>query len=172
MISFKTVFLSTVSLVLLVGCGSSADDTEVIRFVNMTTDGETVEVDNKKKLEWIGSNGKNQDACQPHSAATTESADVVSAKEHCSQLVFAKYEDWRVATPTEHQEHIMAMKNAEKTPYYISPACKRVIGVDANDTATAIYTHNSDSIGSVIVWSDLINETISNYGVKCVRDSE
>ena len=174
MIFLKIVFVSVVSLALLTGCGSSNnnDILDVTRFTNITIDGEVVEVDNTKNLGWIGSSGKNQDACQPHKAATTEFSDVSSAKEHCSQLVFAGHEDWRVATPIEHQEYILAMEGVEKVPYYISTACKRVIGVDGNDTAKAIHTHNSDSIGSMMLWSDLINEVSSSYGVKCVRDTK
>ena len=179
----KTVILSSIiASLVLVGCGgnsSSSDgennsatnipNTTDTRFTTMTMDSETVEVDNMKKVEWVGSVGKNQNACQPHAAATTEEADIDMAKAHCSQLVFATHSDWRVATPAEIKEHVTAMKAAGKTPFYANPACPRLIGVMSN-TATAVNTHNSTPIGGETTWADLINSTASNYGVKCVRN--
>ena len=176
--SKKMILSSIIVSLLLLGCGNSSSSTEATtsmttdsdtRFTSMIMDGETVEVDSMKKVEWVGSVGKNQNACQPHVAATTESADIAGAEGHCSQLVFGTHDDWRVATPAEHKEHITAMNTAGKTPFYANPACPRLIGVDATK-ATAVNTHNSTPIGAETTWVDLINSTASNYGVKCIRD--
>jgi len=178
----KKIMLSAfIASLLLVGCGdgNSTSDTTTprgttmpsndTRFTTMVMDTETIEVDNEKKVEWIGSAGKNQNACQPHAAATIESSDIAGAKAHCSQLVFATHSDWRVATPAEHKEHITAMNAVGKTPFYANPACPRLIGV-MGSSATAVNTHNSTPIGGETTWADLINSTASNYGVKCIRD--
>ena len=184
----KTIILSSIiTSLLLVGCGNSSDNNSIsnsnssntittpstidTRFSTMTMDTETVEVDNMKKVEWVGSVGKNQNACQPHAAATTEAADIAGAKAHCSQLVFATHSDWRVATPAEIKEHVTAMEAAGKIPFYANPACPRLIGVMGN-TATAVNTHNSTPTGGETTWANLINSTASNYGVKCIRSTE
>lgn len=180
----KTIILSSIiASLVLVGCGSddsnssnssnttSTPSTTDTRFSTMIMDTETVEVDNMKKVEWVGSVGKNQNACQPHAAATTESADIAGAKAHCAQLVFATHDDWRVATPAEHKEHVTSMEAVGKIPFYANPACPRLIGV-MGSTATAVNTHNSTPTGGETTWANLINSTASNYGVKCIRSIE
>ena len=177
--SNKIILTSIITSLVLVGCGnaSSSDTRDTTdssanntRFTTMTTDTETVEVDTMKNIQWVGSVGKNQNACKPNGAATTESADIAAAKAHCAQLVFANHNDWRVATPREHKEHITAMRAAGKTPYYANAACPRLIGVMGTH-ATAVNTHNSAPIGAETPWETLINATASNYGVKCVRNA-
>jgi len=186
----RTIILSAfIASLLLAGCGDGSSSTDSTtspsattsptttmpstnndtRFTTMVMDTETVEVDTMKKVEWVGSVGKNQNACQPHAAATTESSDIAGAKGHCAQLVFATHDDWRVATPAEHKEHITAMNAAGKIPFYANPACPRLIGV-MGSSATAVNTHNSTPIGAETTWANLINSIASNYGVKCIRD--
>jgi hypothetical protein len=168
------ILTSIIASFVLIGCGgnsSSDPENSDTRFTTMLMDTETIEVDNLNKVEWIGSAGKNQNACQPHGAATTEVSDIAGAKAHCSQLVFASHDDWRVATPAEHKEHVTAMNTAGKTPFYANPACPRLIGV-VGTSATAVNTHNSTPIGGETTWANLINSTASNYGVKCIRNIE
>ncbi len=167
------ILISLIASLVLVGCGNSSssdDGTKNTRFSTMTMDTETVEVDKLKKVQWVGSVGKNQNACKPNGAATTQSADIAGAKAHCAQLVFSGHNDWRVATPGEHKEHITAMKLAGKTPYYANAACPRLIGV-MGTRATAVNTHNSMPIAAETTWVNLINATASSYGVKCIRES-
>ena len=182
--SKEIILSSIIASLLLVGCGNGSSTTDNTmtptettmpnttadtRFTTMVMDTETIEVDTMKKVEWIGSAGKNQNACQPNAAATTESSDIAGAEAHCSQLVFATHDDWRVATPAEHKEHITGMNAVGKTPFYANPACPRLIGV-MGTSATAVNTHNSTPIGGETTWANLISSTASNYGVKCVRD--
>lgn len=157
---------------LLIGCGNSANNnddnsTSTTRFTTTVVMGDTLRVDNIKKLEWIGSAGNN--ACSPHSAATTEMADIASGKAHCEALTFAGKNDWRMATAKEHQEFITGMKDAKLTPFYANPACPRLIGTDGT-SATAVNTHNSTPVGEMIPWATLLMQSATNFGVKCVRD--
>ena len=180
-----TLILGTIAAsIILSGCGSSGSSTnnngmntgntnggggQTARFTKMTMMGDTVEQDNQTKLEWVGSVGSNgTTACQPHAAATTEMADIAAAKAHCDALVFASHEDWRVATAAEHAAFITGMNAAGMTPYYANPACPRLIGTDGTN-ATAVNTHNSNPIGAMTPWATLLNQSATNFGVKCVR---
>jgi hypothetical protein len=169
--------LSTLSITLVMsGCGDddntskTNEDNTSTRFEQVTMMNDTVERDNQTKLEWVGSSGSMSTACVPHSAATTQEEDIASAKAHCDALVFAGHSDWRVATPAEHATFIADMNSAGKTPFYLNPACPRVIGVDGDNTAKAVNTHNSTPVAAMTPWSTLLTQGATNFGVKCVRD--
>ena len=173
-----------VASMIMVGCGSSNSSTNSdtnttttgtntggtsTRFTTMDISGDTVRRNETTKLEWVGSSGKNgTNACKPHPAATTEDADIASAKAHCSALDFAGHMDWRVATKAEHKEFVTGMSAAGIVPYYVNPKCPRLIGVDGS-VAIAVNTHNSTPVGAYTTWDNLLKLDKTNFGVKCVR---
>lgn len=158
------------SSLLFIACGSDNDSTtNTDRFTTMEMMGDTLRVDTMKKLEWVGSAGMN--ACSPHAAATTEEADIASAQTHCQALVFGGHDDWRMATASEHQDFITGMNDAGIVPFYANPACPRLIGVDSG-SAKAVNTHNSTPIGAMTTWATLLSQDATNFGVKCVRNTQ
>lgn len=189
----------TTSLLVFSGCGSSSSDTtsqsnemnqtennmtempstdmnntemnSTVRFESVMIEGDSIERDNQTKLDWVASTGTKSVACSPHAAPTTEASDVASAQAHCDALTFAGYSDWRVPTVNEHITFIQDMDSAGKMPYYLSPLCHRVIGVDNNTTAMTVNTHNTTPLAATTTWSTLMSRsTETNFGVKCVRD--
>lgn len=166
----RQLFLSLFSASLIfTACGGDNDTEDTSeRFMTMTMMGDTLRVDTMKKLEWISSTGTN--ACSPHAAATTEEADIASGNAHCQALSFGGHDDWRMATAQEHQDFIIGMKDAGLTPFYANPACPRLLGTDGN-VGTAINTHNSSPIGGLTPWSTLLIQDATNFGIKCVRNT-
>jgi len=174
----KNLILSAVvTSIIMVGCGSSNnsnsnddnDSNTTARFTITEVGGEKIRVDAQTKLEWIGSSGKNSNACIPQPAATTEPEDIADAIAHCEALEFAGKTDWRVATTSEHVVFIKGMHDAKLTPFYQNAMCPRVIGVDGT-LASAVNTHNSSAVGEQTPWSTLLTNSTTNYGVKCVRN--
>ena len=167
--NYKLAIGALATSILIVGCGSTShDNSNVERFTTKTINNDTLEQDNVKKLEWVGSKGADGNACQANPRAAEEIVAVESAKDHCMILSFAGYEDWRVPTPEEQSEMIIAMRAAGKTPFYTVPACPRLMGVNGT-TAQAVNTHNTDPVGKLTPWSELLQLPKTNYGVKCVR---
>ena len=158
-----------VASLLIVGCGgSSKNSSNVERFTKNTVSEDTVEQDNERKLQWVGSAGADGNACQANRIADAEAGDVASANDHCFSLVFAGYNDWRVPTAAEQSEMLKEMLTAGQTPFYTVPSCPRLMGVDGT-VAKAVNTHNSDPVGALTAWSALLQLPKTNYGVKCVR---
>lgn len=168
--SYNFIGGALVASLLIVGCGSSSSDksSNVKRFTNKTVSGDTVEQDNQKKLQWVGSAGADGNACQANRTADTEAGAVASANDHCFSLVFAGQNDWRVPTAAEQSEMLKEMLAAGQTPFYTVPSCPRLMGVDGT-TAKAVNTHNTDPVGALTAWSALLQLPKTNYGVKCVR---
>lgn len=156
--------------VLIVGCGSSSNDnsSNVERFTKVTVNGDTLEQDNTKKLQWVGSAGADGNACQANPVADMEVGAVASANDHCFSLVFASHDDWRAPTAAEQSDMIKEMRSAGQTPFYTVPSCPRLMGVDGA-TATAVNTHNVEPVGGLTAWPMLLALPKTNYGVKCVR---
>jgi len=164
-----------VASVLIVGCGSSSDDNvsvdnsaNVEHFTKVIVNGDTMEQDNQRKLQWVGSAGADGNACQANPVADMEVAAVASANDHCNALVFAGHDDWRAPTAVEQSDMIKDMRAAGQTPFYTVPSCPRLMGVDGS-IATAVNTHNLEPVGALTSWSDLLDLPTTNYGVKCVR---
>jgi len=168
---------------ILSGCGSDNNDnnnsTDVLpapapapRFSAVVKGSDTVEQDSQAKLEWIGSVGTTGgQACTPNSAAGTEMVEIAEAKAFCEALVFAGSSDWRTGTAMENQEHIRGMQAQGLIPFYLVSACPRLIGVDTNNSASAVNTHNiTGAVGNLTPWATLLQQPSSNFGVKCVRD--
>ena len=173
----KTLFTSMIGALLLVSCNNASysdtdkdkEETITVRFSAKTVGSETMEIDTKKKLAWIGSIGIEETACKPSSAETTMEEDISMAKAHCDTLVFAGHEDWRVATIAENKDYITQMHLSGKIPFYGNPKCPRLIGIDSTK-AEAINTHNNMPLGTLTPWTTLIAQEKSSYGIKCVRD--
>ncbi len=167
--NYRFIGGALVASILIVGCGSSSDNSsDVERFTKVTLNGDTLEQDNTKKLQWVGSAGADGNACQANPIADMEAGAVASANEHCWALVFAGYADWRAPTATEQADMIIEMRAAGQTPFYTVPSCPRLMGVDGS-IATAVNTHNLEPVGALTSWSDLLDLPKTNYGVKCVR---
>lgn len=166
------------------GCGNSNNSTGIQeqpiaggptlapRFSTVGKGSDTVEQDSQSKLEWIGSAGSNGvSACTPNSVAEPEMVEVAEAKAFCDTLVFAGNDDWRVGTAMENQAHILGMQEQGLTPYYLVSACPRVIGIDANNSASAVNTHNiTGEVGNLTPWATFEQQSRNNFGVKCVRN--
>jgi hypothetical protein len=170
---------------ILNGCGSDNNGTVVDdntsvgvtpapapRFSTEAKGSDTVERDSQAKLEWIGSVGTTGGAaCTPNSAAGSEMVEIAEAKAFCEALVFAGSSDWRTGTAMENQEHIRGMQAQGLTPFYLVSACPRLIGVDTNNSASAVNTHNiTGAVGNLTPWATLLQQPSNNFGVKCVRD--
>ena len=168
--NYKLMGGALIASILIIGCGGStnSNSSNTERFTTMTVNGDTLEQDNVKKLEWIGSAGADGKACQANPIADMEAGAVASAVDHCFSLVFAGYDDWRVPTPEEQSDMIKEMRAAGKTPFYTVPSCPRLMGVEGN-TAKAVNTHNSEPVGALTPWPALLQLPKTNYGVKCVR---
>ncbi len=167
--NYKLAIGALATSILIVGCGSTShDNSNVERFTTKTINNDTLEQDNVRKLEWVGSAGADGNACQKNGNADMEAGAVAHAQDHCFALVFAGYDDWRVPTPEEQSEMIIAMRAAGKTPFYTVPSCPRLMGADGS-TAQAVNTHNTDPVGKLTPWSELLQLPKTNYGVKCVR---
>jgi len=147
------------------------ENSTIDRFSTKDVNGEILEIDASTGLSWVGSKGANGRACQPRAAATTEEEDITAAKSHCTSLSFAGYSDWRVPTAKEQQIFITGMNDARIKPFYGNLGCPRVIGTDGK-SAIAVNTHNSSPVGDLIPWKTLLENTATNFGVKCVRDGE
>jgi hypothetical protein len=165
-VKIKLISGAIIASMLMIGCG---DSDKSPRFSTITNKNDVIRVDNVRKLEWVGSSG--DEACKPHSAATTETEDLVSAKIHCEVLVFGGHDDWRVPTAKENVDFILGMKKAGLTPFYANPKCPRVIGLSSEgSSALAVNTHNSKPIGIITPWEVLLTQDPNNFGVKCVRN--
>ena len=173
----KTLIGAVALSFLLVGCGSSSSSTSTeempqsnARFVKMTMADQNIMQDTKTGLEWVEGNNKAgvSSGCNPVGAGNSEPEIKTIAEEFCSDLNFASHDDWRVATPAEHQEFITEMKKAGKTPFYANPACPRLVGKDANGDIKSVNTHNTAPVGAMTTWNDL-PLTGNNAGIKCVR---
>lgn len=170
--------VGTVAITLiLVGCGSSdnndstSNSTETEnRFVKMTMVDQNVMQDTKTGLEWVEGNNRAgvSSGCNPIGAGQDEVGIKAIAEAFCLDLDFAGHDDWRVATPTEHQEFITEMKKAGKTPFYANPACPRLVGKEDSGAIKSVNTHNSNPVGGMTVWKEL-PLTSNNAGIKCVR---
>ncbi len=164
----------------LIGCGSSdnnsdSNDRETenmnsSRFVKMTMMNQNLMRDTTTGLEWVNGNNKTgvSSGCNPIGAGQDEVGIKTIAEEFCSDLSFASHDDWRVATPQEHQEFITEMKKAGKTPFYANPACPRLVGKESSGKIKSVNTHNTEPVGGMTVWSDLPLSS-NNAGIKCVR---
>jgi len=167
--NYRFIGGALVASILIVGCGSSSDNSsDVERFTKVTVSGDTLEQDNMKKLQWVGSAGADGKACQANPIADMEAGAVASANDHCFALVFAGHDDWRVPKAVEQSDMIKDMRSAGQTPFYTVPSCPRLMGVDG-EIATAVNTHNVEPVGGLTAWSDLLALPKTNYGVKCVR---
>jgi len=177
--AYKTTLLSAITLsLLLTGCGTStttcptqthSDDP---RFVKVTMAEQNIMQDKKTALEWVEGNNKSDvpSGCNPVTPGNSESAIKTIAEEFCSDLNFANHDDWRVPTPSEHQEFITAMNKEGRTPFYANPACPRLVGKDKNGNIKSVNTHNTAPIGAMTPWNSLAL-TGNNAGIKCVRDT-
>ena len=177
----KTLILtSIIASLALVGCGdsnSSSDNDDnksepkQERFAKMPMGDQFVMQDMMTNLEWVEGNGRKagvDSGCNPVGAGNDTEAIKSIAKQFCSDLNFAGHEDWRVATPAEHQTFITEMAKEGKIPFYANPTCPRLVGVEANGTTKSINTHNTNPIGAMTPWEKL-PLTGNNAGVKCVR---
>jgi len=117
--------------------------------------------------ESYGSNG--QKSCQAHHSVTNEENDKLSAKQHCQNLQFAGFSDWRVPTVSESKEYIKAMQEHGLTPYYIHPSCPRLLAL-SNGAAGVVNTHNSIPVGAIRSYQELSEQSSNSFGVKCVRE--
>jgi len=168
--NYNVITGAIIASMLIVGCGSTSNDnsSDVERFTKVTVNGDTMEQDNQRKLQWVGSAGADGNACQANPVADMEAGAVASANDHCFALVFAGHEDWRAPTATEQSDMIKGMLAEGETPFYTVPSCPRLMGVDG-EIATAVNTHNLEPVGGLTSWSDLLALPKTNYGVKCVR---
>jgi len=181
-LSKKILFSSIIASFALVGCGGSdsnnnnddnddKNNTKTERFAKMPMGDQFVMQDMMTNLEWVEGNGGKagvSSGCNPVGAGNDTTTIKSIAKEFCSDLNFAGHEDWRVATPAEHQMFITEMAKEGKVPFYANPACPRLVGVEADGTTKSVNTHNTNPIGGMTPWADL-PLTSNNAGVKCVR---
>lgn len=172
---YKKTLLSAVALsLLLVGCGGSSNNTKVVegeqRFVKMTMADQNIMQDTKSGLEWVEGNNIAgvSSGCNPIASGKTKAEIKTISEEFCANLDFASHDDWRVATPAQHQEFITEMEKEGKIPFYANPACPRLVGKDSSGDIKSVNTHNSNPIGTMTPWDDL-PLTGNNAGIKCVR---
>ena len=178
----KTIILaSIIASFALVGCGGSdnnnnvnstpKDTNKTQRFAKMPMGDQFVMQDMMTRLEWVEGNGGKtgvSSGCNPVGAGNDATTIKSIAQQFCSDLNFAGHDDWRVATPSEHQIFITEMAKEGKVPFYANPACPRLVGVEANGTTKSVNTHNTNPIGAMTPWENL-PLTGNNAGVKCVR---
>jgi len=162
--------LSLLLILVLAGCQNSVPQKdEPSRFEKVIILNDTVIKDKKTSLMWAESYGSNgQKSCQAHHKATNEQNDKLLAKQHCQNLQFAGFSDWRVPTASEMQEYIRAMEKAGLKPYYEHPSCPRVFAIN-NTEAVTINTRNRLPVGAITKYEQLLKESGSSFGVKCVR---
>ena len=165
------IIITALAILLMTSCGGDDDkDTkkETERFELMTVDMQVINKDTKTKLQWV--NGKTDTApaslssgCHPMAPGKTSEEVLAEAKSHCSDLVFAGKDDWRVPTSMESKVYLEAMKADGKTPFYQNVKCPRVVGLDSG-VIKNINTHNTNPIGKITDWAE------ANAGVRCVRN--
>ena len=177
-VNTKAILASLVLSIGLIGCGSNSSnstdttmaDANNSRFMKMTMMEQNVIQDTKTGLEWVDGNNKAgvSSGCNPQGAGHTKESIKEVSEQFCSDLVFASHEDWRTATPAEHQEYITQMQKAGKIPFYANPSCPRLVGLDNNGEVKSVNTHNTQPIGAMTPWDDLPLAS-NNVGIKCVR---
>lgn len=152
-------------------CGNSDDNdssSQPERFVTSTESEEVVITDVDTGLTWVNGlaegSTKSQTGCNPLPPGLTIDQAMDESGDFCDMLEFSGFSDWRVATPQEQRDYLIALDAAGIIPFYQNPSCPRVVGIDpATGTLQTVNTHNTPPIGQINEWS------MSNAGVRCVR---
>ena len=171
------ILASMVASFALVGCGGSDSKSEETpaqedtRFSKMPMGEQFVMQDSKTNLEWVEGNGNKagvSSGCNPIGAGNDAITMKTIGEEFCADLDFAGHTDWRMATPSEHQEFITGMEAVGKVPFYANPACPRLVGIESSGDVKSVNTHNTAPTGGMTPWADLPMDA-NNAGIKCVR---
>ena len=187
------ILLISITL-LLVGCNDTPSDNNthtrlkkvLVTVTGASANGTTADTvngykieDSANKLEWVdeskGHDGSNRTNYQCKFIldinGTNANTNVANeAKTFCDGLTYLTKTDWRVPTKSENKTYLLAMKAANRIPYYTNPNCGQVVSMDKNSTGavgdfTLIYTHNKGADTG----KEAITKT-GNVGIRCVRE--
>lgn len=136
-------------------------------------------IDRKKGLMWVN----DEDRCKAvHPTVAGQDFDTPEVRNYCENLEFAGHNDWRIATTAEVSDFIIRTYNGNILPSYYAK-CNLMVGDNGDGTFSQIVSGfgaqniNSETnlpapYGAVgDVYDDDISDTISNFGMRCVRNN-